>query len=113
MVESATYKERGLKMKKSLDVFLLFLDFKRFLFFLFENKWNLFHQLIYIVLFSYFHADMGQGAGRKSRIRGRGCGRNVVSSPSALVNSQSLERSPTTPTSTPGAIILDTTSPTL
>ena len=52
MVESATYRERGLKMKKSLDVFLLLLDFKRFPFFLSENKWNMFHP--YCLIFGCF-----------------------------------------------------------
>ena len=65
------------------------------------------------VLCSYSHADMGRGVGRGTGIRGRGRGRNVVSSPSALVDSESLEESPTTHTYAPGAIIHDTTSPTL
>ena len=52
-----------------------------------------------LILCSYSHADMGRGVGRGTRIRGRGRGRNVVSSPSALVNSESLEESPTTHTS--------------
>ena len=56
---------------------------------------------------------MGQEVGRGSRIRGRGRGRNVVSTPSSLVDSQSLEGSPTSPVSAPGAIIHDTTRPTL
>ena len=56
---------------------------------------------------------MGRGVGRGSGIRGRGRGRNMVSSPSALVDSESLEGSPTTHTSAPCAIIHDTTSPTL
>ena len=56
---------------------------------------------------------MGRGVGRGSGIRGRRRGRNVVSFPSALIDSESLEGSPTTPTSVPGAIIHDTTSPTL
>ena len=56
---------------------------------------------------------MGRGTGQGSGIRGRGRGRNVVSSPNALVDSQSLEGSPTTPPSASGSIIHDTTSPTL
>ena len=56
---------------------------------------------------------MGREVERGSGIKGRGRGRNVVSSPSALVDSQSLEGSPTSPASAPGAIIHDTTSATL
>lgn len=50
---------------------------------------------------------MGRGAGQGSWMGGRGCGRYVTSSLSALVGSQSLKGLPTTLTSAPGAIIDD------